>query len=191
MTPLPTYKDLPPVDADRVIAAVALAFSVPVEALQGRSRARRLVQARCLASWLLRHRVPRSGIQRSYPVIGRLLGGADHSTVIHRLNRAEGWAQSDPVFGALLRELATRDPILPAAMPVQRLSAAQLTGIDHTTRKAVAEARRGVHRRAVEAAISGSRSKRGAVIDDDRDARNRASASILLLAAIVEARAAA
>lgn len=188
---LPPRKGLPMVDADALITAVATAFSIAEEVLRGKCRRKRSVQARCMASWLLRHRLPRSGIERSYPAIGKLLGGTDHGTVIYRVAKAEQFAERDPAYAARLRDLAWLDPIAADALPVTRLSAEELRSIDHHTKAAIAEAGRSAHRRAVQDAVASSRSKRGPVMEDDRDARNRASASILLLAAIERVRMAA
>ncbi|WP_100867087.1 helix-turn-helix domain-containing protein [Novosphingobium kunmingense] len=188
---LPPRSGLPRADADAVLQAVSIAFSLPEAELRGKGRRKRVVQARCMASWLLRFRLPRSGKQRSFPSLGRMLGGTDHGTVIYRVNKAEALAERDPAYAAKLRELAWLDPILPEAMPVTRLSAEDLARIDCQTQAAMVQAARCRHREAVNDAVARSRTKRGErVIEDDTDARNRASGSLLLAKAMLRARVA-
>lgn len=78
-----------PVDPDYVTAAqaiwlVCMLWDVDQNALFSRRRAERLVQARALATWILRTD-PAGAI--SYPKIGRALGGRDHAGIInlHRM----------------------------------------------------------------------------------------------------------
>lgn len=67
----------------RVLEEAAAAFEVTVEELLGRSRGRQLVAARAAAAWVLN----REGW--SQPMIGRLLGGRDHTTIGNLLGRVE------------------------------------------------------------------------------------------------------
>ena len=60
---------------------VASAYGVTTQELLSHQRARILVQARNHLYFLLREQ----GL--SYPQIGRMLGGRDHSTVIHGVRR--------------------------------------------------------------------------------------------------------
>lgn len=106
-------------------AAVAEVFDVPVEAMRERdgfgSRARDRVYARQEAMFLCResittpyyqgggHRIP-----LSFPRIGKLFGGRDHSTVIHAVRAVEKRLADPEVrrridslsVSLLLRELA-------------------------------------------------------------------------------------
>ena len=59
-------------------------FNLPAEALCGKSRAREIADARHITMYLLRE----NAHQRTTD-IGRLLGGRDHSTVIHGLRKVE------------------------------------------------------------------------------------------------------
>jgi chromosomal replication initiator protein len=61
-----------------ILAAVARHFGVSVEDLQGRSRQKEIVAPRHLAMYLLRE-----DARLSYPQIGVLLGGRDHTSVLH------------------------------------------------------------------------------------------------------------
>lgn len=67
----------------RVLEEAAAAFEVTVDELLGRSRGRQIVAARAAAAWVLN----REGW--SQPMIGRLLGGRDHTTIGNLLGRVE------------------------------------------------------------------------------------------------------
>ncbi|HET9109441.1 MAG TPA: chromosomal replication initiator protein DnaA, partial [Ktedonobacterales bacterium] len=67
-----------PIDASAVLAAVAERFSVPVDALLGKSRERQTAWARQVAMYLMREETSASLFQ-----IGEQLGGRDHTTVMH------------------------------------------------------------------------------------------------------------
>ena len=64
------------------VETVAVALGVPGSELRGRSRQRHLVEARQVAMYALRE-----GTDLSLPAIGRALGGRDHTTVMHGLER--------------------------------------------------------------------------------------------------------
>ncbi len=68
-----------PITAKRIIEIVAKHAEVTVADIKGRSRHTENVRARQLAGKLMRHWRP----DLSYPQIGRILGGRDHSTIIH------------------------------------------------------------------------------------------------------------
>ncbi len=70
----PTSEDL--------LELVAHYFDLDVKTLRGSSRKKNIVHARQVAMYLLRHEV-----QISLPKIGELLGGRDHSTVRHGVER--------------------------------------------------------------------------------------------------------
>lgn len=81
------------------IAAVAETFNVPVKRLYGRQRDEEVVKARAAATYFLRaHK------HLSYPQIGSLLGGRDHSTVIASYRKAERLLVDDPVFRRAIDE---------------------------------------------------------------------------------------
>lgn len=67
----------------RVLEEAAAAFEVTVDELLGRGRGRQMVAARAAAAWVLN----REGW--SQPMIGRVLGGRDHSTIGNLLRRVE------------------------------------------------------------------------------------------------------
>ena len=78
--PAPT-KEGDPV-TDQIIAAVAAAFGIAPEQLLGSSRTRHVVDARQVAMYVLRE-----ARQLSYPAIGQAVGGRDHSTAMHAVER--------------------------------------------------------------------------------------------------------
>ncbi len=89
---------VPPVA--RVLQTVARETGVSVEEMRGARRTRHLVQARQVAAWLLARTRP----ELSLPQIGRLLGGRDHTTIIHAIRTVEG---SERLL-ALARDIARR-----------------------------------------------------------------------------------
>ena len=68
-----------------VIAAAALACGAAPAMLTGRTRRARAVRARWVAMALMHGRLGMSSV-----AIGRALGGRDHSTVLHGLDRVAG-----------------------------------------------------------------------------------------------------
>ena len=67
-----------PPSPQAIISGVAQYFSIPLNSLQGPSRTKPLAEARHITMYLLREEA-----QLSLKQIGHLLGGRDHSTVIH------------------------------------------------------------------------------------------------------------
>jgi len=65
-------------EPERVLRAVAEEFQVPVDKMRSRLRAKNVLLARQVAMYLLRE-----DLRLSFPQIGRLFGGKDHSTVTH------------------------------------------------------------------------------------------------------------
>jgi chromosomal replication initiation ATPase DnaA len=62
-----------------VLRVVAEVTNTPMGALLGRRRTRKVARPRQLAAYLMREFCP----HLSYPAIGRIMGGRDHSTIIH------------------------------------------------------------------------------------------------------------
>jgi len=69
---------MPVTDPARIISTVASHFNLPESDLTGPSRSRQIVRARHIAMFLLREET-----NLSLPQIGQILGGRDHTTVIH------------------------------------------------------------------------------------------------------------
>jgi chromosomal replication initiator protein len=65
-----------------IMEATAASYGFTVDQLCGGSRTRPLVTARQVAMYLVRNLT-----EYSYPAIGRLFGGRDHTTVIHAVDK--------------------------------------------------------------------------------------------------------
>jgi chromosomal replication initiator protein len=76
--------------ASDVIAAVAKAFGIPVEQLNGRDRSREVAIPRQVAMHLLRVEL---GL--SFPQVGELLGGRDHTTVMYACEKVADMLERD------------------------------------------------------------------------------------------------
>lgn len=68
-----------------VVEFVAMRYGVSPEALAGPRRANPLTRARQFAMYAMRLLCP----HLSYPAIGRLLGGRDHTTILHGCRKVE------------------------------------------------------------------------------------------------------
>ena len=95
--------------------AEALTRQLP-GSIAGKGRAGPAVRARQAVCWAIRRHY---GETWSYPMIGRALGGRDHSTVIHAVRQAEIRRERDSDFAALcdilLVHAASTVPLLPGA----------------------------------------------------------------------------
>jgi hypothetical protein len=87
--------------AQAVRRACASAFEVPEAKLLGRGRARCYSIPRQATCYVLRQRFP----QLSYPSIAKLIGGRDHSTIIHAVRQTEVRLERDPALSAKIRAL--------------------------------------------------------------------------------------
>ncbi|MGE4321736.1 MAG: helix-turn-helix domain-containing protein [Sphingobium sp.] len=79
-----------------IIAAVARETGVSQAAICGPRRELEHVRARAAVAWLARRLT-----SRSYPAIGMVLGGRDHSTIIAAERKAVALRVTDPAFRAL------------------------------------------------------------------------------------------
>ncbi len=86
--------------ADALIRAVAEYFNVAPEALSSKSRAREIADARHIAMYLMR-----DDAHLRTTDIGRILGGRDHSTVIHGLRKVESALTMDSQFARQIAEI--------------------------------------------------------------------------------------
>ncbi|MER3515352.1 MAG: chromosomal replication initiator protein DnaA, partial [Chloroflexota bacterium] len=75
---------------EEVIAAVASHYGLDVAALKGRSRNAEIALPRQIAMFLLREEI---GI--SLPQIGEVLGGRDHTTVLHGCEKISDLIERD------------------------------------------------------------------------------------------------
>lgn len=82
-----------------VVAAVALETGVPAREITGGQRHGPLLRARFMSAWLARRLTG-----HSLPVIGRAMGGRDHTSILSALRRMEGMLAHDES----LRDLEAR-----------------------------------------------------------------------------------
>ncbi|MDK2955631.1 MAG: chromosomal replication initiator protein [Desulfovibrionales bacterium] len=87
--------------ADGVIATVARRFELSPEDIKGSKRRQNVVLARQTAMYLCRKL-----LGASYPALGRIFGGKDHSTVLYSVKKIEELQQDDQEINDLLKELA-------------------------------------------------------------------------------------
>lgn len=67
-----------------ILASCCAAFEVPVSDVKSERKTRHLLRARFAYFYLARHLTP-----KSFPEIGKFLGGRDHTTSIHGMRRCE------------------------------------------------------------------------------------------------------
>lgn len=102
-------KDLIPTPANRpptpyeIISLVAASYGVSLSDMEGPSRREPLVTARQIAMYLCRDLT-----ELSLPKIGGLLGGRDHSTILHGINKISKLLNSDPEFSQRINMLSTK-----------------------------------------------------------------------------------
>ncbi len=72
------------VNAGRIIKTTAAYYNIDVDQLTGDKRTKELVYPRQVAMYLLRHEM-----SLSFPVIGKEIGGRDHTTVMHACEKIE------------------------------------------------------------------------------------------------------
>ncbi len=92
---------------ERIVEAVAKYYSVPVEQLRGKARDRQIVTPRQIAMYLMREETEVPLIR-----IGEALGGRDHSTVLHGVEKIERELAENDDFRrdiSALRELLYAD----------------------------------------------------------------------------------
>jgi chromosomal replication initiator protein len=83
-----------------IMKVVAYEMGVRATAICGPNRSVPLTRARFAICWLARHLTP-----MSYAQIGIVLGGRDHTTIIHAEQRGAGLRVTDPAFRMLTDRL--------------------------------------------------------------------------------------
>ncbi len=94
-----------PVDhsPEAILRAVAQEFNITVSELTGPRRTRRVSAPRQAAMYLLRELA-----QLSFPQIGELLGGRDHTTVMHGVTKVEKQMAADPTLREKMERVRAR-----------------------------------------------------------------------------------
>lgn len=85
------------VPAAEIVRGVAKEYGVTPEDIKGKARSTIYVTPRSVIARILRDR----GL--SYPVIGRLMGGRDHSTIMNLLRRFDDRRERDPFMMSVYR----------------------------------------------------------------------------------------
>lgn len=91
------------ISVDRILQEVAEYYKVLPKEIRSKKRHKTLVTARHMAVFLIRELT-----QKSYPEIGREMGGRDHSTAIYSFKMVEEKLESDPALSADLVYLKKR-----------------------------------------------------------------------------------
>ncbi len=89
-----------PSDPQLVMHAVSSYFSIPLQALTGKSRAKPIAEARHVAMYLLRE-----DCQLALKQVGLILGHRDHSTIIHGVQKITQSLSADPRARAQIADL--------------------------------------------------------------------------------------
>jgi chromosomal replication initiator protein len=77
------------VSAKRIIEVVADFYNVTIEDLLKQSRKKEYVKPRQIAMFIIRKE-----LETSLPSIGEFFGGRDHTTVIHAIDKIDGWIKN-------------------------------------------------------------------------------------------------
>ena len=110
-----------------LISLVASAFGLSASDLTGPSRIRQVAEARQAAAWVLRRAYTAISLQE----VGRLLGGRDHTTIIHAVAQVERRMADNAMLRAQLHSLLPQRPLITPAR----------TRPDHAMRWWVAQSR--------------------------------------------------
>ncbi|MCB9738764.1 MAG: chromosomal replication initiator protein DnaA [Deltaproteobacteria bacterium] len=87
-------------DAEAVQRATARHYGVKIQDLKGNRRQRIVTTARMVAMYLVRKHN-----ETSYPELGRLFGGRDHTTAINACRRVAEWIASDATVAQAVAEI--------------------------------------------------------------------------------------
>jgi chromosomal replication initiation ATPase DnaA len=82
---------------------VCAEMQIPMSELKGPTRVAKFMHARHIACWLLRRHA-----NLSFPVIGRRLGGRDHTTIMNSCRRVDEMRERDGAFRVLIDDLSAK-----------------------------------------------------------------------------------
>ncbi len=100
LTILKQGADTSPLTPQLIISIVGERCGIPTREILGEKRRPDLVQARQLAMYLCREL-----LGHSYPVIGKIFGGKDHSTVMHGVKKIKQLQDTDRLVHSMVTEL--------------------------------------------------------------------------------------
>lgn len=92
-----------PPDPEAIIRAVASHFGLERDELLGPRRSARIVEPRQVAMYLIREET-----EASFPAIGALFGGRDHTTVLHGCDKISRLVEQDPKLRRDILQLRQR-----------------------------------------------------------------------------------
>lgn len=84
------YEKVNDLSPDAVMQAICRVFSLQKSDLVGESREKNVALARQMAFWFYKHE-----LDLSYPTIGKLFGGRNHTTIMHGHNKIKDLLESD------------------------------------------------------------------------------------------------
>lgn len=114
-----------------IIEQAASVFGVTVADIKGNRRPRSITRPRMVCCYVARKFIP----DASYPLIGRLLGGKNHATVMHACDMLPVFMEADPEFAAYVDAVVIRSrPDGRAARDRRHAAMARLADIDRVER---------------------------------------------------------
>jgi chromosomal replication initiator protein len=90
----------PSINREAIISQVATCYSVTPAEIKGRARTQRVTLARQITMYLYRNL-----LEMSLKEIGGLIGGKDHTTVMHSLSKIEDLRKTDSDFDERIKQL--------------------------------------------------------------------------------------
>lgn len=90
------------INAHDVARRVANSYGMVLSQLQTENRSRQFTEPRFMAVWLIRRLCP----HMSYPKIGTLFGGRDHTTILNADRRAKQMMLTNPDFAFRANQIA-------------------------------------------------------------------------------------
>ena len=87
--------------AETIVTMVGTRYGLSSKELKSKKRDQRIVEARQIAMYLCRDL-----LGESYPNLGKIFGGKDHSTVIYSVKKIEDAKESDKNLNILINELS-------------------------------------------------------------------------------------
>lgn len=98
---MPVLPAVPPMQLiNHLIVEAEKLWEVPAGSVKSARRSKEICLPRFAVIYAARRMTT-----RSYPEIGRMIGGRDHSTIIHGHDRAQELRRTDPDFAAMLAHL--------------------------------------------------------------------------------------
>ena len=94
---------LPELSSDHILQTVAEHFDISLEEILSSSRKREVAMARQVAMYLCRE-----NLRHSYPKLGRIFGGKDHTSVLYSCRKIAALQKEDPEMKRLIGTLSRK-----------------------------------------------------------------------------------